>query len=116
MISHQDLHLEIYEKLIEIAKAGSVTYYSDIAPLAGLDMSDPDHRNQIASILGRISTYEHQLGHPMLSAVVLLKDKNSTGEGFFTLAEELGLHDGIVDDDRFLMTELAKVYEHWNSR
>ncbi|MDG0870197.1 hypothetical protein GKO48_11335 [Candidatus Lucifugimonas marina] len=86
MIAFNELHAAIYEKLVEVAKSRTVTFYSDIAPLAGLDMIDPDHRTQISSILGRISTYEHQLGHPMLSAVVLLKEKNSTGEGFFSLA------------------------------
>ena len=45
----------IYDTLKKVAKAQGVTTYSDIAPLAGLDMSSPHDRNQIAEILGDIS-------------------------------------------------------------
>ena len=45
-----------------------MTTYSDIAPLAGLDMGSQDDRNSIAEILGEISRHEYMLGYPMLSA------------------------------------------------
>lgn len=38
------MHEQICEKLKEIARAGTVTYYSDIAPMAGLDMNLPSDR------------------------------------------------------------------------
>jgi len=80
--------------------------------MAGLDMSNPADRNEIARILGEISTYEHEQGHPMLSAVVVLHDSNLPGTGFFTLARELGKFDG-ADDLAFFAGELHRVHDHW---
>jgi hypothetical protein len=65
------MHPRIYDKLKLVARAGTTTTYGEIAPLADLDMANPAHRNEIRRILGEISTCEHQLGHPMLSAVVV---------------------------------------------
>jgi hypothetical protein len=102
----------IHEKLKEIARTQDITTYSDIAPLAGLDMGSQDDRNRIAGILGEISRYEHTLGHPMLSVVVVHKANNIPGQGFFTLARELGLYRG-NDDLLFFTEELRKVHEFW---
>ena len=102
----------IYERLIEIAKGGDITYYSDIAPLAGLDMSLPPDRNRISDILDEISRTELTSGRPLLSAVVILKDENIPGDGFFKMAKELRLYDG-SDDFRFWIRELRHVHDHW---
>lgn len=106
------MHKAIYEKLKDVARKESTVYYSEIAPLAGLDMSNPADRNRIAEILGDISTYEHDNHRPMLSAVVILQDSNKPGKGFFTLAKELGLYAG-SDDDVFFSSELTKVHAAW---
>jgi hypothetical protein len=115
MINYQELHHEVYEKLIRVAKAEEITYYSEVAPLAGLDMGDPIDRIKISDILFRISSYEHQLDHPLLSAVVVLKEGNRPGQGFYTLAADLELYDGDTreEDDRFLIEELNRIYKHW---
>lgn len=104
----------IYDRLVEIAKGGDVTYYSDIAPLAGLDMSLPPDRNRISDILDEISRTESSLGRPLLSAIVILKDENIPGDGFFKMAKELRLYDG-SDDFRFWIRELRRVHDHWTS-
>ena len=106
------MNMTIYEKLKEVAKAQDITAYSDIAPLVGLDMGKPDDRNRIAEILGEISRREYGQGHPMLSAVVVHKANNIPGQGFFTLARELGLYRG-NDDLRFFTNELNRVYDFW---
>jgi len=106
------MHRAIYDKLRLIAKAGVVTTYSEIAPLAGLDMSLPDDRNRIREILGEISTAEHAEGRPLLSAVVVHRDNNMPGHGFFTLAKQLGLHRG-GDDFGFFIRELRRVHDCW---
>ena len=77
----------IYEELSKVAQSGNTTYYSDIAPLAGLDMSSEGDRFRIAQILGEISEDEHRDGRPLLSAVVILKGENRPGEGFFGLGK-----------------------------
>ena len=67
----------IYQELLLVAKGSNLTNYSDIAPLAGLDMGLPPDRNSMASILDEISRSEHENGRPLLSAVVVLKGRTS---------------------------------------
>lgn len=107
------MHKEIFEKLKAVAKAGQITHYSDIAPLAGLDMSLQEDRNKIAIILDEISTFEHHQGHPLLSAVVIHKEDNMPGQGFFSLAKRLGLYKG-EDDFLFFIQELRRVHDYWS--
>ncbi len=38
----------IYNKLVETARAGELIAYSDIAPLAGLNLESPADRNRLA--------------------------------------------------------------------
>lgn len=105
---------QIYEKLKEVAQASTVTYYSDIAPMAGLDMNSPNDRYEIGTILDDINQREREFGRPMLSAVVVHKDTLIPGQGFFTLARALGLFVG-DDKDRFYIEELRKVHDYWAS-
>src|SRR5262245_33446964 len=65
------LHAGIYEELKRVARRQEMTTYSGIGPLAGLDMESPADRDKIRRLLGMISTYEHQKGRPMLTAVVV---------------------------------------------
>lgn len=102
----------IYEKLKGIAKAQDTIAYGEIAPLAELDMSRRNDRKAISAILGEISTLEHEQGHPLLSAVVVLAETNMPGQGFFTLAKDLGLHVG-TNDLTFFSHELDKVHRFW---
>jgi hypothetical protein len=53
-------------------------------------MDNVAHREEMRQILWKISTYEHQQGRPMLTAVVVLKQQNIPGHGFFELARNLG--------------------------
>jgi len=108
------MHEQIYEKLKEIARAGTVTYYSDIAPMAGLDMNLPSDRYEIGAILDDINRHEQELDRPMLSAVVVHKESLMSGQGFFTLGRALGLFVG-NDKDRFYIQELRKVHDYWAS-
>ncbi len=109
------MHEHIYQKLLAVARSQRVTTYQEIAPLAGLDMSNQADRNEIGRLLGEISTVEHQLGHPLLSAVVILKEHNIPGDGFFTLARELHVHDG-NDDFLFFIQELRRVHDFWHNQ
>jgi hypothetical protein len=71
------------EKLISVAKSGRVTYYSEIAPIVDLDMGNPDDRNKISNILDEISSHEHDKNRPLLSVVVIHRQDNIPGNGFF---------------------------------
>ena len=106
------MHKEIYKRLRQVARANQIITYSKIAPMANLDMENPDHRKQIGEILGAISEREFKKGRPLLSAVVVHLDNNRPGKGFFNLAEELGIYDG-TDDLAFHIQELDKVHKYW---
>lgn len=105
---------EIYQRLLSVARSQGLITYSDIAPLAGLDMGNAVDRNEIGRLLGDISTFEHQQGRPLLSAVVIHRDNNIPGEGFFTLARELGIYNE-NDDLLFFIQELRRVHDYWHN-
>lgn len=104
----------IYHRLIEVARSGGYLTYSDIAPLAGLDMGSQADRTEIGRLLGEISTFEHVQGRPLLSAIVIHRDNNIPGPGFFVLARELNLHHG-TDDFLFFIREFQRVQDYWQS-
>lgn len=111
------IHQQIYERLKEVAKNGDLITYGEIAPLANLNMENPDDRNKIAHILGDISKYENEQGRPLLSSIVVLAGIGYPGEGFFNLARELGLHHGRKDleDLDFFAREAKKVHAYWTN-
>ncbi len=111
------IHHQIYNRLIEIARFGDITTYSEIAPLAGRNMESKVECNKISEILGEISTYEHEHGRPMLSAIVVHADDRTPGNGFFNLTRELRLPHKLDDlvELEFLVKEVEKVHRYWGS-
>jgi hypothetical protein len=85
------LHQPIYDELKRVAQRHETTTYSAIAPLAGLDMDSQADGDTIRQILTTISTHEHQQARPMLTAIVVHRQDNIPGRGFFELAQRLGL-------------------------
>ena len=108
------MNLIVYEELKRVARAQGQVAYSEIAPLAQLDMESPADRNQLSDILGEISLFEHKNGRPLLSVVVLYRDDNMPGQGFFRLARELGVYAG-KDDIAFFVRELKRVHAYWKA-
>ena len=106
----------IYEKIREVARDGIYVNYGDIAPLIGLDMEMPEDRDRIGAILDCINRIEHKKGRPLLSAVVILKDANMPGAGFFKLAKCLGLQSQDEDNLMFWINELRRVHDYWRGR
>jgi hypothetical protein len=108
---------ELTEMLRQRAREYGIYYYGDLAPYLNLNMENPDHRNQIGSILGDVSNYEHAQGRPLLSAIVILADKNRPGKGFFDLARHLGLYKGADNEhewDEYASAEMNRVHEYWS--
>jgi len=105
----------VHQRLNSIARKQSTTSYSEIAPLAQLEMDNPHHRELMRQMLYEINRHEHGVGHPLLSAVVIYMDGNGPGRGFFTCAQELGLYKGRNDaeEEAFWVSELSRVYEFW---
>ena len=107
------MHTAIRQRLILAARKQQTVPYSEIAPLANLDMANPDERNQLASLLGEISWYEHAKGRPLLSVLVVHKEGDMIpGEVFFKLATELNHYNG-KDEDKFFIEEMKQVFQCW---
>jgi hypothetical protein len=111
------VHQEIYERLKETAKNGELITYGEIAPLADLNMESQGDRTKMGELLGEISTYEHEHGRPMLSALVVLSGIGYPGEGFYNLARYLGLYHGQGEfaDMEFFVQEVKKVHQYWQN-
>ncbi|MDD2914147.1 MAG: hypothetical protein PHP70_02390 [Gallionella sp.] len=107
----------LYDELVKLAKSDKLTFYSKVAPLVGLSMDDEEDRNEIARLLGEIAVYEHKQGRPMLTSLVIHKgNDNNPGEGFFSIATELGLYSGSRDQlERvtFWANQVKAVHNHW---
>ena len=65
---------------------------------------------------GDISAYEHTHGRPLLSATVVFKDFLDQGDGFYRLAETLGLG-GFrrLKDNYFRMQQLRASFDFWQN-
>lgn len=80
----------------------------------GLDMSLPHHRQEIGVVLGDISAYEHAHGRPLLSAIVVFKETLDQGDGFYRIAETLGLGSfRRLKADLFGMQQLRASFDFW---
>ena len=109
------MHEAIYRRLIEVAKAERTTYYSEIAPMADLDMEYQADRNAIADILDEISRHERTEGRPLLSAVVVHKGEGTPGNGFFDMARSVGVMQRADDRVTFFARELGQVHDAWRT-
>ena len=108
------MNKRIYNKLIEVAKKGTVIYESDVAKIAGMNMSLPHERREMNTKLNEINRYECDLGHPVLSAVVIQQESHMPNIGFFEFCKDIGLLKN-EDEDEFYIRELRKVYIYWAS-
>ena len=111
------MHQQIYDTLVQLARDRLLTSYSDIAPLANLDMNVDADRQQMSQLLGEIARFEHSQKRPMLTSLVIHRgDDNNPGEGFFAIAQELGLFQGSRDDivrTTFWARQVGDVHAHW---
>lgn len=62
--------------------------------------------------LGKVSIYEHSLGRPMITALVVQQQSQRPGEGFAQLARTLGRLTS-EDAETFWRDEVASVREFW---
>lgn len=114
------MHMGIYNRLADLACARRLTTYSDIAPLAGLAMNNDADRNRISDILGEILRHEVAEGRPLLTALVVHRgNDNNPGEGFFSIATELGRFNGsreALTRLEFWTRQVQEVYTYWAVR
>jgi hypothetical protein len=69
----------------------------------------------IGKAIAHISTYEHQFGRPLLSALVVQERTNRAGDGFAELCRDLG-HRIQPDQERvFWRGQVEAVVRYWRS-
>ncbi len=84
------MHMNIYDRLIELARGRHLTTYGDIAPLAGLNMEVDADRDRISKLLGEILRHEASKNRPLLTAIVVHHgDDNNPGEVFIQQGQDL---------------------------
>lgn len=105
---------DIRETIVQAAKDQRFVFYSDIAPLLGLNMDKEADRAKIGRILGDISEEEVRQGRPMLSAIVVHKGDETPGDGFFKLARDLGRFQA-GHRHLFWAEEVKRLFQCWSS-
>jgi alkylated DNA nucleotide flippase Atl1 len=108
----------IYRTLKEVARAKKMVYYGDIAPLVGVDLNTGRGRREIGRVLAEVCESEARQGHPLLGSVVVRKDTNVPGKGYFNGARRLGKLSGETREEELLFwrQELKSVHAHWSSQ
>lgn len=108
----------LYTTLTTLARTNQLAAYSDVSPLLGLSMDISEHRDEIATMLTAIAIHEYKSGRPMLTALIVHRgDDNTPGEGFFSIAEQLGLYDGSRNPLQrltFWANQVRNIYNHWS--
>jgi hypothetical protein len=103
------------EHLIRLARRRGVTYYADIARFFDLDeIRAEGDVARISAGLGDLARSEHEGGRPLLPALVINREFNNPGPGFFTIAQELGRYRG-GDELAYWTGELNAVHDYWAS-
>ena len=107
----------LYNELVRLARSQALAAYSDVSPLIGLSMDREEDRNEIARLLEEIAVHEHEERRPMLTALVVHRgNDNNPGEGFFAIAQGLGLYNGGRDQLSrltFWVRQVTEVHNHW---
>ena len=66
------------------------------------------------TLLGDVSTIEHEHDRPMLTVLVVSQKDGNPGGGFFGLGDILGRHVGV--EGQFLREEHQRVIDYWKAQ
>ena len=111
-----DIFDKVYCKLIQVARNRQTIPYGEIAKIMGILTSGSHMARETGQILGEISEFEQLHNRPLLSAVAVRADKKLPGEGFFTLARELGELEENMDEWTFWKREIKMAYDTWGEK
>lgn len=98
----------IYSKLVEVAKAGGLISYNDLASEAGLKANS----TAFIQILDAIADHELANGRPLLPALVVREDTRMPSGGLVKYAKKKKLPNS-EDELTFFVTEVKRVYATW---
>ena len=103
----EKMRWDIREKLIKVAKDKKTICYSELGVEFGIST------RHVGKVVGEISLFESQQGRPLLSALVVLKNRGMPSEGFWKgPSYEQARKRGIGKED-FWESELKKAYDYW---
>lgn len=110
----KEYHL-VFSELLTAARCRGTLLYQEVAEIMGLPLLGNYMANEIGQLLGEISEAEVLEGRPMLSAIVVSSVTGVPGEGFFTLAKQIGRLKSVprVEEVRFWEKEKEDVYAAW---
>ncbi len=103
---------ELTRYLQDCARQKRVINYDEACQVASkFGRCEGPHDKRLWDLLGYISNDEVALGRPALSALVVTKEHNRPGAGFFVVEKELGRY--LNDDDSTWLGELDALYKYW---
>lgn len=90
------MNKQVRSYLINVARqAGKFVTYRDVVKDCelGYNLATDNGRMQLSNTLGEVSAYEHEHKRPLISSLAIYSDtsKNDHGDGFYKLAESLGI-------------------------
>ncbi|MDQ2654620.1 MAG: hypothetical protein M3Z20_16430 [Chloroflexota bacterium] len=103
----------LMERLRAVARAKELTYYSEVAPLLGIETGNEYFGAQVGHVLDKVNRREFAANRPLLSAVVVSKETMRPGSGYYGCARELRRYKGKNDDEEWL-GELMRVHDWWS--
>lgn len=113
------MNYKVREYLIDLSAQKQTIGYQRLSDAChlGLDMQASEYdRAEIGKILGEISTFEHNNGRPLISALVVHEGTDHEGEGFYKLAQQLGFGPWKSLRDRaFDAEQINLCFEFWGN-
>jgi len=112
------MNQEVRKFLINKAHNGKTATYKEVAKILNLNTENIADRNRLGDEIGDISAYEYEHGRPLLSAIVIYSNINSSteyhGDGFYSLCEnlEIGSKSSLKKTD-FGMKQMTACLNYW---
>lgn len=103
---------EMREIMIEHAKIEDLITYTQLVDALTTIRLEP-HAYALFRMLWEIASEEDEAGRGILTAIVVLKDGNSPGSGFFDAAQTLGRD--ISDELKCWQEEVKRVHDYWST-
>jgi len=105
-------YIHVLAELVRAAQYRGITTYQDWAVIMGLPVKGAFMGKETGHVLGEISEDVFLSGRPMLSAVAV-GVSGRPGQGFYTLAKDLGLMKSGQDERVLWDQQREAVYETW---
>ena len=109
---------QLRDSLLEVARREALIPYS--ALIQDTPEIEGPHSHALAEMLGEIGAQCRGEEQPLLSALVVYKDKNKLGPGpgFYEAARRMGYSIGSNADARetFWASEVKRCHNHWANR